>query len=186
MEKRKASFSPLLSEDNSLRSSTDTDVDFSGQTLTYIDWKTYMFKRWYLFALLFSIVILILTIITLIILVIFNQKSTSNQKLAIQSSVWCKSENKNASQSHPLTTAGTKAPLIEADVVEYQETTWNNAFSVQNIYRGPPNASIVAIYPGPNSLGTRTNLDGFISLNSEILSSGIITPCSVTKYKSFR
>ena len=97
-----------------------------------------MFKRWYLVALLFSIVILILTIITLIILVIFNQKSTSNQKLAIQSSVWCKSENKNASQSHPLTTAGTKAPLIEADVVEYQETTWNNAFSVQNIYRGPP------------------------------------------------
>ena len=133
MEKRKASISPLLSEDNSLRSSTDTDVDFSGQTLTYIDWKTYMFKRWYLVALLFSIVILILTIITLIILVIFNQKSASNQKLAIQSSVWCKSENKNASQSHLLTTVGTKAPLIEADVVEYQETTWNNAFSVQNI-----------------------------------------------------
>ncbi|KAF4611375.1 hypothetical protein G7Y89_g15637 [Cudoniella acicularis] len=118
MEKQKASFSPLLSDDESSRSSTDTDVNFPGQTLTSIGWKTHMFGRWYLVALLCSIIILILTTATLIMLVILNHKSSSNQKLAIQSSVW--------------------SPLIEADVVEYQETTWNNAFGVQNIYRGPP------------------------------------------------
>jgi hypothetical protein len=89
MEKQKASFSPLLSDDESSRSSTDTDVNFPGQTLTSIGWKTHMFGRWYPVALLCSIIILILTTATLIMLVILNHKSSSNQKLAVQSSVWC-------------------------------------------------------------------------------------------------
>jgi hypothetical protein len=44
----------------------------------------------------------------------------------------------------------------------------------------------VATYPGPNSLGARTNLEGSISLKSEILFSGIITPCSVAICKFVR
>ncbi|KAG4427682.1 hypothetical protein IFR05_016836, partial [Cadophora sp. M221] len=117
MEKQITSFPPLLSGEKS-RSSADTNIDFPSQTLAFGGRKTHMSGRWHSVALLCSITITVLTTATLVLVVVLNHNSISNQNLAIQSSVW--------------------SPLIEAHVVEYRDTTWNNAFGVQNIYRGPP------------------------------------------------